>query len=66
MSANLSIIAGQYSEKGLKEANEDSCAIHVPTDSQLTSKGIVIVIADGVSSSLAGREASETCVRAMV
>ena len=66
MSANLSIIAGQYSEKGVKDANEDSCAIHVPTDSQLTSKGIVVVIADGVSSSLAGREASETCVRAMV
>jgi len=66
MPANLSIIAGQYSEKGVKEANEDSCAIHVPTDAQLTSKGIVVVIADGVSSSLAGREASETCVRAMV
>jgi len=66
MSLSLSIIAGQYSEKGIKEANEDSCAIHVPGGSLLTSKGIVAVIADGVSSSLAGREASETCVRAMV
>ena len=66
MSSSLSIIAGQYSEKGIKEANEDSCAIHVPEGSLLTSKGIVTVIADGVSSSLAGREASETCVRAMV
>jgi len=66
MSEKLSVIAGQYSEKGIKEANEDSCAIHVPQGSLLTSKGIVIAIADGVSSSLAGREASETCVRGLV
>ena len=66
MSTSLSIIAGQYSERGIKKANEDACAIHVPEGSLLTSKGIVAVIADGVSSSLAGREASETCVRTMV
>jgi len=66
MSASLSIIAGQYSEKGLKEANEDSCAIHVPKGPLLISKGIVVAIADGVSSSLAGREASETCVHSLV
>ncbi len=66
MTPSLSIIAGQYSEKGIKENNEDSCAIHVPEGALLTSKGIVVVIADGVSSSLAGREASQTCVRGMV
>ncbi len=63
MSATLEISAGQYSEKGVKESNEDACGIHVPESSSvLTSKGIAIVIADGVSSAEAGREASETCV----
>jgi len=66
MSNTLSIIAGQYSEKGAKEANEDSCAIQVPSGSLLTSKGIIVAIADGVSSSIAGREASESCIRGLV
>ncbi len=66
MSTKLSIIAGQYSEKGIKEHNEDSCAIRVPDEPQLTSKGIVVAIADGVSSSLAGKEASEACIRGLV
>ncbi|MDH3326348.1 MAG: bifunctional protein-serine/threonine kinase/phosphatase [Gammaproteobacteria bacterium] len=66
MPSKLSVIAGQYSEKGIKEANEDSCAIRVPDEPLLTSKGIVVAIADGVSSSLAGREASESCIRSLV
>lgn len=66
MSSALSIIAGQSSEKGAKERNEDSCAIRVPTGSLLKTKGIVIAIADGVSSSMAGREASETCVKSLM
>ena len=66
MPSKLSIIAGQYSEKGIKEYNEDSCAIRVPEEPLLTSKGIVIAIADGVSSSLAGKEASESCIRGLV
>ncbi len=63
MSSTLSILAGQYSEKGIKESNEDACGIHIPKGSALTNKGIAIVIADGVSSSEAGREASESCVQ---
>lgn len=59
----LSIQAGQYSEKGIKEFNEDACGIFVPETSCLTNKGIAVVIADGVSSSEAGREASESCVQ---
>ena len=66
MPKKLSVIAGQYSEKGIKDANEDSCAIRVPDEPTLTSKGIVVAIADGVSSSLAGKEASEACIRGLV
>ncbi len=63
MTEKLAINAGQCSEKGIKASNEDSCGIHIPDETLLTTKGIAIVIADGVSSAEAGREASETCVR---
>ncbi len=63
MTTTLSINAGQYSEKGTKPSNEDACGIHVPDDALLTSKGIAVVIADGVSSAEAGREAAESCVK---
>lgn len=66
MSSFLSIIAGQCSEKGLKDNNEDACAIRVPTDPVLSTKGIVVAIADGVSSSFAGREASESCIKSLI
>ncbi len=60
----LKIRAGQHSEAGVKESNEDCCGIHIP-DSALTIryKGVAAVIADGVSSSEAGRQAAETCVQ---
>ncbi len=63
MTTHLAISAGQYSEKGIKEANEDSCGIYVPDPPLLTTKGLTVIIADGVSSSDAGREASESCVQ---
>ena len=63
MSSNLTITAGQYSEKGTKPSNEDACGIYIPEQPLLTTKGIAAVIADGVSSAEAGREASETCVK---
>ncbi len=63
MTTSLSINAGQYSEKGNKPQNEDSCGIMVPEEPTLTTKGVAIIIADGVSSSEGGREAAESCVR---
>ena len=63
MTSKLTINAGQYSEKGTKDSNEDACGIHVPQSTLLTTKGIAIVIADGVSSAEAAREASATCVQ---
>ncbi len=59
----LTIDAGQKSVAGIKPQNEDSIGIHVPEGSQLSSKGVAMVIADGVSAAEAGKEASETCVR---
>ncbi|PCJ46666.1 MAG: serine/threonine protein kinase [Moraxellaceae bacterium] len=59
----LTIEAGQKSVAGLKPQNEDSIGIHLPVGEQLASKGVAMVIADGVSAAEAGKEASETCVR---
>lgn len=57
------ILAGQASSAGIKPHNEDSCGIHIPRNrSELAHKGIVAVVADGVGSSEAGREAAEHCV----
>ena len=63
MTTSLSINAGQHSEKGDKPQNEDSCGIMVPEEPTLTTKGVAITIADGVSSAEGGREAAESCVR---
>lgn len=62
MTAKLSITLGQHSEQGLKAENQDFYGALTPQEPQLTNKGIAIAIADGVSSSIAGREAAESCV----
>jgi serine/threonine protein kinase len=66
MSSILTINAAQYSEKGVKPSNEDACAIRIPDGSLLTTKGVAIAIADGVSSAEAGREASEACIKGFI
>lgn len=62
MSAKLSITIGQHSDRGIKEENQDSYGVIMPKEPQLTTKGITVAIADGVSSSISGREAAESCV----
>ena len=62
MSDTLTVKAGQCSVAGGKPNNEDSCGIHIPDNYLLQTKGISAIIADGVSSAAAGREASESCV----
>ncbi|MFQ5644692.1 MAG: protein phosphatase 2C domain-containing protein, partial [Thiogranum sp.] len=59
----LTVIAGQHSETGTKESNDDSCGIRIPEGGLLTSKGVAAVIADGMSGSEAGREAADSCVK---
>lgn len=59
---NLAITSGQSSIAGIKPQNEDACGILVPEEPLLTTKGIAIAIADGMSGSDAGKEASNACV----
>ncbi len=62
MPASLKVIFGEYSTAGIKPQNEDNCGVHIPTEPLLTTKGISAAIADGMSGSDAGKEASEACV----
>ena len=64
MARQLQVSTAHTSEAGMKSGNEDACGLHVPDDEgQLINKGIVAVIADGVSASDAGKEASDGCVQ---
>lgn len=58
----LHIHAGQASEKGVKAANEDAIGIRIPSGLMLTTKGIVTVISDGVSTAEGGAQASAISV----
>ncbi len=60
--ATLKIAIGYYSDKGIKERNEDFIGALIPNGAQLTHKGIAIAIADGMSGSDAGHHASQCCV----
>lgn len=62
LSSALEVGIGQFSSAGVKAVNEDAIAIRIPEGNALTAKGIVAVIADGVSGSEGGREASSTAV----
>jgi len=66
MSQQLNIQAGQCSQAGIKAQNEDCCGIFIPKDMDLTHKGMVVITADGVGSSEAGKEASEYCVQGFI
>jgi serine/threonine protein kinase len=60
--AKLRISLGHASDKGIKADNEDFFGALVPEEPQLTYKGIAVAIADGMSSSDAGKQASHCCV----
>lgn len=59
----LTIESANLCRAGGKKHNEDACGIKVPEGQLLTTKGIVAAIADGMSGSDAGREASQSCVQ---
>lgn len=62
MTPELKISAGQYSDKGRKETNQDFHGIYVPKEPQLGAKGIAIALADGISSSAVSDVASQYAV----
>jgi protein phosphatase len=62
MKKQLKISIGDYSSAGRKEINQDFHDIRIPKEPQLTSKGIAIALADGISSSHVSQIASKTAV----
>lgn len=66
MTAQLEISLGQYSDRGLKEINQDFHGAMIPDGSARLMKGIAIVIADGISSSDVSQIASETAVKSFL
>ncbi|MCF6251657.1 MAG: bifunctional protein-serine/threonine kinase/phosphatase [Methylococcaceae bacterium] len=62
MHNQLKVSIGQYSDKGRKEINQDFHAVYIPKEPQLSSKGIAIALADGISSSDVSQIASEATV----
>lgn len=66
MTNTLSLTIGQHSVAGRKDENEDSYGILIPEQPLLDTKGVAMVIADGMSGSDAGKEASEMCVKSFL
>ncbi len=59
----LVVDIASLSIQGRKDINEDSVGFYIPEETlQLESKGIVLAVADGVSSAEAGKEASNTAI----
>jgi len=63
LKSELDILTGHYSIAGVKPINEDCADTYVPDETYLLDhKGVVIAIADGVSSAEAGQEASHKTI----
>lgn len=62
----LSINTGHASRAGQRERNEDFVGMVTPAEPELSSKGLMAAVADGVSGNDGGREASEYTVRGLL
>jgi len=58
----LKVTVGQCSDKGIKDLNQDFHGVAIPQEPQLSSKGIVIALADGISSSTVSQIASAAAI----
>lgn len=66
MPKHLAISFGQYSDKGRKEINQDYHGVLIPKEPLLSTKGIAIGLADGISSSNVSQIASQTAVTSFI
>ena len=60
--SKLTLSVGQHSDKGCKEINQDFHGVHIPKEPQLSSKGVAIALADGISSSNVSQIASKSTI----
>ena len=66
MSHELRILIGQHSDKGRKATNQDFHGALIPSEPLLSSKGIALALADGISSSNVSHVASESAVKSFL
>src|SRR3954464_12000650 len=66
MSRGLQISVGQCSDKGRKEINQDFHGVLIPDEPLLSTKGIAVAVADGISSSNVSQEASESAIKSFL
>ena len=66
MSNELQLSVGQYSDAGVKPVNQDFYATSIPDNYLLQSKGAVIALADGISSSAVSQIASAAAVEGFI
>ncbi|HWV63639.1 MAG TPA: bifunctional protein-serine/threonine kinase/phosphatase [Oxalicibacterium sp.] len=62
----LTLNAGHATRAGLRPSNEDFVGMVLPGEPELSGKGVIAAIADGVSGNDGGREASEYTVRGLL
>ncbi len=62
MNQPLRVSIGQATNKGIKAINQDAIGHLTPEEPSLSTKGIVLAMADGISSSKVSQIASQTAV----
>ena len=66
MATQLKVSIGGYSSAGIKSENQDAINYSIPKDLSIGTKGIIAVLADGVSSSEEAKQASNTAVSSFI
>jgi serine/threonine protein phosphatase PrpC len=61
--SQLRVTLGQHSQAGRKPVNQDFHGAAIPAEPQLSTKGIAMALADGISSSAVSQVASAAAVR---
>lgn len=64
--SQLQLTIGQYTSKGRKEVNQDFHDIRIPSEPLISSKGVAVAMADGISSSKVSQEASKISVNSFL
>jgi serine/threonine protein phosphatase PrpC len=62
----LAVSIGQHTDKGCKDTNQDFHGALIPDGPALAYKGIVIAIADGISTSPVGHIAAESAIKSLL
>ena len=66
MTKALKLTIGQASSQGVKAVNQDTIGYKVPKEPELSAKGAVLAMADGISSSEVSQQASQTAVNSFL